>query len=103
MRILLATLGTAGDVHPFVGIGIALKQRGHDVVLATNGHFEAGIRQAGLAFASIGAPEEYRQAISGTGLFTSGPAGMRRLFDRIVYPSMRPLYELIRTMRAEGP
>lgn len=39
MNILLATLGSAGDVHPIMAIGLALKQRGHNVTLIFNGHF----------------------------------------------------------------
>ena len=31
MRILLATLGTSGDVHPFIALGLALKQRDHEM------------------------------------------------------------------------
>ena len=32
MRFILTPVGSAGDVHPFVGIGRALKARGHEVV-----------------------------------------------------------------------
>jgi rhamnosyltransferase subunit B len=103
LRIVLATLGTAGDVRPFVVLGAALEQRGHDVTLATNGYFEPQVRGAGLAFISIGPGEAYREAISGPGVFTHGPAGVRRLFEGVIYPAMQPLYELIRERHAAGP
>src|SRR5947208_3156634 len=35
MRVLLAPAGSHGDVHPFVGLGLALKARGHEVHLIT--------------------------------------------------------------------
>lgn len=35
MRILLAPTGSHGDVHPFVGLGVSLKARGHEVHLLT--------------------------------------------------------------------
>ncbi len=40
LNILLATVGSAGDVHPFVGLGVELKRRGHRVTLITSGAFE---------------------------------------------------------------
>jgi UDP:flavonoid glycosyltransferase YjiC (YdhE family) len=36
MRIALIALGSAGDVHPFLGIGRALAARAHDVVVFDN-------------------------------------------------------------------
>ncbi|MBM4423159.1 MAG: hypothetical protein FJ030_07175 [Chloroflexi bacterium] len=48
--ILLCTIGSAGDVHPFIGIGQELKNRGHRVALITSRFFEAHARGAGLDF-----------------------------------------------------
>ena len=31
MRALLSTIGTRGDVHPLVALGLHLRDRGHDV------------------------------------------------------------------------
>ncbi len=60
-------LGSAGDVHPFIDIGLALQRRGHDVQLFTNEYFEPLIRQAGLDFIAVGSREEYQA-------FTDDPA-----------------------------
>jgi len=46
--ILILTQGTGGDVHPFVKIGGALKERGHDVTLAVNRNFFGMAKDAGL-------------------------------------------------------
>lgn len=62
-RIVLGTIGTQGDLVPFVGLGRALRSRGHDVVVAVN---EAAIplfEAAGLGTAACGpryGPEEAR-------------------------------------------
>ena len=34
-RIVLATLGSLGDLHPNIALGIELKRRGHDAVIAS--------------------------------------------------------------------
>lgn len=53
MRILLAGVGTGGDVYPFIGVGAALRRRGHDVVLAANEDFGEAASQQGLEFVPL--------------------------------------------------
>ncbi|MFG2501182.1 glycosyltransferase [Streptomyces sp. NPDC048441] len=50
MRILLAAAGSYGDVAPYTGLGVRLREAGHDVTLATQESFAALVRCAGLAF-----------------------------------------------------
>jgi len=52
-RILLATLGSLGDLHPIVGLALALQARGHSVVLATTDFYQQRIEAAGLEFRSL--------------------------------------------------
>jgi hypothetical protein len=61
VNILLLALGSHGDVHPFVGIGRALRERGHDVTVAANEYFKPMVEKAGLEFIAIGTAEEYRE------------------------------------------
>src|SRR5262245_45875674 len=62
MHILLVTIGSAGDVHPFAGLGHALRRRGHRVTLVTNGYFEPLARRLDLEFEAVGTAEEYHAA-----------------------------------------
>ena len=48
MKILLQTLGSRGDVQPFVVLGQELQKRGHDVVVSATAEFAAMIEAAGL-------------------------------------------------------
>lgn len=59
MRILISTIGTAGDLHPFIGVGVALRARGHDVTMLANPYFRPRIERAGLAFEGIGDAADY--------------------------------------------
>src|SRR5215217_4867358 len=59
LNALLIAVGSHGDVHPFVGLGLALRARGHDVTVAANPHFEPLVRRVGLGFAPLGTAEEY--------------------------------------------
>ncbi|NIA68227.1 glycosyltransferase family 1 protein [Pelagibius litoralis] len=53
MRILILTLGSRGDVQPYVALGAALRARGHDVTLSTGQGFETMIEAQGLAAAPL--------------------------------------------------
>ncbi|QQR40879.1 glycosyltransferase [Devosia rhizoryzae] len=53
-RIAIATIGTAGDVRPYLALAIELKQRGYDVVLGTNSDFEGLVTAHGIEFHSMG-------------------------------------------------
>ena len=53
MKILILTLGSRGDVQPYVALGTALKSRGHDVTVSTGRGFEDMIEAAGLSAAPL--------------------------------------------------
>jgi sterol 3beta-glucosyltransferase len=50
MRILLLTIGTRGDVQPFIALGQRLKQNGHDVALCTSSSFSSFVERQGLEY-----------------------------------------------------
>jgi rhamnosyltransferase subunit B len=52
-RILLATLGSLGDLHPYIAVGRALLARGQQVRLATSIDYRTRIEAAGLEFAPL--------------------------------------------------
>lgn len=54
MRIAILTLGSRGDVQPYVSLGAALKARGHQVRIVTGDGFDALISSAGLDYGRIG-------------------------------------------------
>ncbi|HEX8324808.1 MAG TPA: nucleotide disphospho-sugar-binding domain-containing protein [Tepidisphaeraceae bacterium] len=64
MDFLLLTIGSHGDVHPFVGIGRALAARGHTVRLATNDLFRELVERAGLRFIPLGEAAAFREVQS---------------------------------------
>ncbi len=54
MRILITSIGSHGDIHPYVGIGQALRHRGHEVALLANPYFKSVAEDAGLEFQPVG-------------------------------------------------
>jgi len=94
MNVLLITLGSAGDVHPFVGIGRALKSRGHRVTVATNDYFAPVVREAGLEFAGISPCEAYVSLQSNPDIWRP-LKGFRILVKDFFLPLTRPIYQLV--------
>lgn len=86
-------MGSAGDVHPSIGIARALHQRGHRVLFATNSYFQPAVRAVGVDFLSTGAAEEYLAAIQDPDLWQFGK-GFRVLFSKML-TSMREVYRII--------
>lgn len=94
MRVAIQTLGTRGDVQPYVALALRLQARGHEVQLAAPLQFEALVRDRNIPFAPL--PGEFlalledpeaKAAISGRGF----GAGFKLL--RKVKPLMCQLFD----------
>ena len=94
LHVLLSTIGSAGDVNPFVAIGRELKRRGHQVTLVTSAYFEPLARSAGLDFVGLGNPEDYKKTVDDPDLWDP-KVGFRVFARRVVIPAVRPLYEIL--------
>jgi len=83
MNATILTVGTEGDVRPFIALALGLTREGHTVRLAANKNFADLVTKSGLAFAPLSG--DYRalaaevQSIlqAGLGVFTV-PRIMRR-------------------------
>lgn len=89
-RILLATLGSLGDLHPYIAVGRALVTRGQQVRLATSIEYRTRVEAAGLEFAplppSLADLGEPRQIAP---YFFDRWRGPRRLIDAMVNAPLR--------------
>lgn len=50
MKIVILVVGTRGDVQPFVNIGLFLKDKGHDVRVATHAEYRQDVLKEGLKY-----------------------------------------------------
>lgn len=79
MRLAIHTLGTRGDVQPYLALALGLKAAGHEVLIAAPSQFEAFVGSRGIEFAHL--PGEFlalmetpeaKAAMSGSGGFAAG-------------------------------
>lgn len=94
MRVLLCSIGSAGDVHPLLGVGRALQARGHAATIVTNPVFEELAQRHGLDFAPLGSREDYARVINDPDLWHP-TRGFGVIAKRMLLPNVEPLYHLI--------
>jgi rhamnosyltransferase subunit B len=92
MRILLCSLGSHGDVHPYLALGRELMQHGHAVTFATSAHYQALVERHRIAFAAIRpeAPVNDRGAMARIMDARHGPEAVIKEF---VMPALRDTYQ----------
>jgi sterol 3beta-glucosyltransferase len=53
MKIAITTVGTRGDLQPYIALGIGLQEAGHDVLLISAKNEESFVRSYGLDFFAL--------------------------------------------------
>ncbi|MFM9901896.1 MAG: glycosyltransferase [Polaromonas sp.] len=102
MKVLLPTLGSAGDVYPFLAVGQALQARGHAVEVITNPVFAPVVAAAGLAFAPVGTAAHYTDTLSSPKLWHPVD-GFGVFWRRMARHAMAPVYRHIESQASQGP
>src|ERR1700722_15521522 len=93
MTILLLAIGSAGDVHPFIGLGLALQKRGHRVKIITNPFFGDLVKRVGLEFFPIGSIEVFDSLRKNPDLWHS-TKGFKTIADA-VSEGLRETYDAV--------
>ncbi|EEA20717.1 UDP-glucose:sterol glycosyltransferase [Talaromyces marneffei ATCC 18224] len=71
LRITCLTIGSRGDVQPYIGLCKGLLAEGHRPKIATHAEFEPWVRQHGIDFAPVeGDPAELMRICVENGMFT---------------------------------
>ena len=92
MKVLLTTIGSSGDINPFIALAIRLRDSGHEPLLAVNPFFKDAVEGAGVAFAEFG---EY---VSPVDFAKDNPAAFSRvagawaLFRSFILPSVGEMF-----------
>ncbi len=98
MKILLVTLGTDGDIDPFLALGHELKARNHNVVLVSNDYFQTKAEQSGFDFVSIGSEQEYLDVLANPDVWHRFK-GFPLLVDKLILSGMHEIYQQIKYLQ----
>ena len=99
-NVLLPTIGSAGDVHPFIALGLALKARGHRATVLTNPYFQSSIEAQGLEFLPVGSLADVEHALADADLWHPRK-GFEAVARHAILPSIEAVYRLIES-HADG-
>lgn len=83
--IVLATIGSWGDLFPMAGLGVELRRRGHDVRLAASPAWSRIVEEAGLAFVSTGREVGFEEFADNPEIFGKMPFGLRAALRRFLF------------------
>jgi UDP:flavonoid glycosyltransferase YjiC (YdhE family) len=100
-HVILCAIGSSGDVHPFVGLGRALRRRGYRVTLVTAGYFRSLVEQAGLEFVDPLPQVDFREMIRNPQIWHP-LRGPRTIIDLAVRPLLEPVYRSILDHQTPG-
>jgi rhamnosyltransferase subunit B len=95
-RIVLATLGSLGDLHPFIAIALQLKARGHAPILATSPMYLENVTAAGIGFHAMRPDPDSIMRDLDMDLARYGRAVMRDtmfILESAVFPYLRQTYD----------
>ena len=102
MNILLVPVGSHGDVHPFVGLGLALQARGHAITLIANQIYRPLAERHAFSFAEVGTADEYHR-MTHDPLLWHPSKSLRAIFRPELMRRFLPLtYQAIATRYSPG-
>jgi UDP:flavonoid glycosyltransferase YjiC (YdhE family) len=91
-RVLFATVGSLGDLHPCLALVLELKRRGHSVTIATIEYYRSKVESLGIGFLPVRPDMDPtdREMIRQCEDLKRGP---EILFRKIVLPHLRETYQ----------
>ncbi|WP_456279697.1 glycosyltransferase [Bacillus sp. K7] len=94
MKINLLTIGTRGDVQPFIALGKELSRRGHHVQICTEGSFKDLAEKNRLSFSAIRADyADLTQSEEGKNMLKGNPLSIVSQMKTVIYPMMEQMLD----------
>ncbi|MFZ5548836.1 MAG: glycosyltransferase [Pseudomonadota bacterium] len=101
MKFAVVTLGSAGDLHPFLAIARALAERGHEVNLLTQAPYEAAVRAEGVRFTAIVGEREHQRTLQHP-LLWHPLHGFGALWRHLAVPAIGPTIDALDALSRDG-
>ena len=101
MHLIVSGFGSYGDVLPMVGLGAAMRARGHRVQAICNPYFRQVVENAGLELLPLGTAEEYLELAAHPDLWHP-QRGLRLVMERGAAGYLRETYALVEAAYRPG-
>jgi rhamnosyltransferase subunit B len=90
-RVLISSYGSYGDVHPVLGLAVALRRRGHEPVLALPALYRGDVEREGLELRPV-RPDLEGDPRATVARVMHPVTGARHLFAELIAPAVRDSY-----------
>ncbi|MCO5977484.1 nucleotide disphospho-sugar-binding domain-containing protein [Ideonella oryzae] len=97
MRFALATLGSTGDLYPFLAIGRALAEQGHEVFLLSQAPYGPDAERAGLRFIPVADTAAHQRTLAHPKLWHPVD-GLGVFWRHLCLPAARPTWDALRSL-----
>lgn len=101
MHFILSPMGSAGDVHPFLGLALALRERGHSITFIVVEYFRELIEGHGLKYVQVGTTEEFLASMRNPNLWKPRKA-LQHVYESGIRPAMPLQFEAFREHDVPG-
>ena len=89
-KIVIATIGSLGDLHPAIALALELQARGHQITLATSAIYQKKIEQTGINFRSL--RPDLPESPEITEKIMHPTKGLEFIFRKIFLPALPETY-----------
>ena len=90
MNVVVVSVGSSGDIHPFLAVALGLRDRGHRVSFVTSPYHAPLLRRVGLPLLPVGTVEQFEQATAHPALWR--PHGALAVLAKIIGESTSTIY-----------
>jgi UDP:flavonoid glycosyltransferase YjiC (YdhE family) len=91
-KIVLATFGSLGDLHPMIALGLELKRRGHQVTFATMDFYRDKLEMLGFAHVPM-APHLNPDDVAVIPEMVDAQKGTEKILREIIIANVPAMYE----------
>jgi UDP:flavonoid glycosyltransferase YjiC (YdhE family) len=102
-NFLMMPFGSSGDTFPYVGVGRALRARGHDVSVCANGYFKDAVERAQLGFHELGGGDEYMALLHNPNIWDPHKGFAAIVAGPYMPDAIRRQYRLIEELQRADP
>jgi rhamnosyltransferase subunit B len=99
VNVVVATLGSRGDLHPFLAIARAMHEQGHNVHVLSQESHRTEVETQGLRFIAIAALRDYERTLAHPDLWHP-IRGFGVLWRHLAVPAIGPTMDALAALRA---
>ncbi len=91
-KIVFATIGSLGDVHPMIALGLELKKRGHEITVAAMDFYREKIETSGFRFSPLRPHLDFNDRELARELMNARK-GPEILIKDIIFPQLKGMFD----------